>query len=55
MAAATAKDKDITLQWVAAEALLHQQCQTLHALTHVAVTARDPHPHPGTEELIGIV
>ena len=35
-AATTTKDKDIALEWIAAEALLHQQRQTLHALAHIA-------------------
>ena len=49
-AATTAKDEDVALKRIAAEALLYQQWQSLHALTHVAVTARDPHPHSGTDQ-----
>src|SRR6266436_8340606 len=40
-----AEHEDVASEWIAAEALLHKQRQTLHAFPHVGVAGGDPNSH----------
>src|SRR3984957_1798423 len=42
---APTEDEHIASKWITTQPLLHQQCQTLHALAHIGVAGRDPDPH----------
>src|SRR5664280_934185 len=42
---APTEDEHIAGEWITPQSLLHQQCQTLHALAHIGVTGRDPDPY----------
>jgi hypothetical protein len=43
---AASKDVKIARVWVAAQCLLHLQCQPIHAFPHVGPADRQPHPNP---------